>query len=174
MKLWHAPTGRLVSGHVLDVSLKPFERALKDYDSQLYVKWNPRKCGGWGCWEIRRRPNEMRAVYQGSHKGTAYFKLMYVENRDVHHVLDAAFLNYDALRKIQEMDLFRMVKDSGYGSFDELLEVKAKEAKTQQLERADSTLRYAIKNNGSAMRDFLNMVRSGIHPAEVLKSTKWV
>lgn len=174
MKLWHAPPGKIIRGHVLDVSLKPFVRALQDYDKQLYVIWNPHKVKGHGCWEIRRRPNEKRAIYMGSYRGMNFFKVMYVENRDVHHVLDCAFLNYDALRKIREMDVLQAIEDSGYGSFDALLEAKSREAAEREQSKADEALRLAIKDNRSAMRDFFEMVRSGIHPAQVLKSTKWV
>lgn len=174
MKVWHAPVGRLIRGHVLDVSLKPFLRALQDYDKQLYVEWNPRKLGGHGCWEIRRLPNQKTAIHQGTYKGMAFFKLQYLESRVTHHVLDCAFLNYDAIRKVKDMDLFRIIKDSGYDSLDTLLESKANEAKEAQQAKAASNLAYAIKQNKTAMSQFYDMVRSGIHPAQVLNSMKWV
>ena len=56
-----APVGKISQGHVLDVAKGPFERALKDYDPLLYVRWNPKKVRGHGCWEIRRKP-EMKGV----------------------------------------------------------------------------------------------------------------
>jgi hypothetical protein len=174
MKIWHAPPGKLIRGHVLDVQLKPFLRALQDYDKQLYVAWNPKKLKGHGCWEIRRLPNQKTAIYQGTHQGMSFFKLTYIDRRDIHHVLDCAFLNYDVLRKLKEIDTFRLVKDSGYASLDDLLAVKAAEHKEKQQTKAAANLAYAIKQNKSAMSAFLEMVRSGVHPAEVLKSTKWV
>jgi hypothetical protein len=174
MKLWHAAPGKLIRGHVLDVAVKPFERALQDYDKQLYVAWNPSKLQGHGCWEIRRKPTEKRAIYMGSYQGMNFFKVMRVESRDIHHVLDCAFLNYDALRKIREMDIFRLVEESGYSNLDDLLDAKQKTAAERERAQAEENLRYSIRQNKSAMRDFYEMVRSGIHPAEVLKSTKWV
>jgi hypothetical protein len=174
MKLWHAPPGKLIRGHVLDVSLKPFLRALQDYDKQLYVMWNPRKLNGHGCWEIRKLPNQKTAVYQGTHKGMSFFKLTYIDRKDIHHVLDCAFLNYDAIRKIKEMDIDRLVRESGYASLDDLLTAREMEAKAAQRERAAESLKYAIRQNKSAMSTFYEMVRSGIHPAQVLNSTKWV
>lgn len=174
MNLWHAPTGRVLRGHVLDVSLKPFEQALKDHDRQLYVRWNPLKLKGWGCWEIRRLPNQKRAVYMGSHQGAKFFKVMYVEQQDVHHVLDCAFLNYDAIRKIKEMDIFRLVEQSGYGNLNDLLDAKASEAEELKKAKAVENLRLHIRDNRTAMRDIFEAVRSGTHPAQILKSIKWV
>ena len=51
MKLSMDPTGKLIKGHVLDVSIKPFEEAMRFNlnDPYLYVKWNPEKMQGWGC-----------------------------------------------------------------------------------------------------------------------------
>lgn len=173
MNVSHGPVGRLIRGHVLDVSLKPFLRALKDYDKQLYVEWNPKKLKGEGCWEIRRLPTKKRAMYQGSHNGAKYYKLMFVEQGNMSHILDAAFLNYDILRKLQEIDTFRLVERSGYGSLDALLDAKQKEATARQTSAAADRLKYAIKSNKSAMRDFYEMVKSGVNPAEVLTSIKW-
>jgi hypothetical protein len=174
MKLWHAPTGKLVRGNVLDVSLKPFLRALQDYDKQLYVEWNPAKLRGWGCWEIRRLPTQKTAVYQGTHKGMSFFKLIYLESRLTHHVLDCAFLNYDVLNHLKKIDMVEVIKASGYASLDELVEARTKEAKERRLADASANLQYAIKQNKSAMSEFYEMVRSGIHPAQVLNSMKWV
>jgi len=167
MNILHGPVGNLVRGHVLDVSLKPFQRALRDYDPQLYTIWNPRKLKGWGCWEIRRLPNRQAAVYQGSHQGVSFYKLLFIEFDTVHHVLDAAFLNYDAIRKIKEMDTW------GNKNWVSDLEVREEAHREATRTRAREELRYAIKQNRNAARDFYEAVRSGIHPAQVLLSTKW-
>lgn len=169
MKVWHAPVGKLIRGHVLDVSVKPFVKALQDYDKQLYLVWNPHKLKGHGCWEIRRLPNEKRAVFQGEYKGVKFYKLMHVEHKDIHHVLDCAFLNYDAIRKIKEMDVWNLVKASGYDSLDAYIDAKSAEQKEARQSTAAANLAYAIKQNKSAMTYFLEMVRSGMHPAEVIK-----
>lgn len=163
----HGPCGNLVAGHVLDVAVKPFQRALRDIDSQLYVRWNPRKLKGWGCWEIRRLPNEKSAIFMGTHEGAAFYRLQYVEYDLVHHVLDAAFLNYDALRKIKEMDTW------GTSGWVDRLESAEEEHRQRQREKAQEALRYAIKQNKTAMRDFYEMARSGIHPAEVVTAAPW-
>lgn len=168
MIVHHAPVGKLIKGHVLDVAVKPFVRALQDYDKQLYVEWNPRKLRGHGCWEIRRRPNQKTAVYRGTHQGVDFYQLGYVEFNSVHHVLDCAFLNYDAIRKLKSIDAWnnkRWIDD---------LEAREEAFKVSQREKAAEALKYAIKDNKSAMRDFYEMCRSGVNPARIISSTKWV
>jgi hypothetical protein len=167
MKLWHGPIGKVVKGHVLDVSVGPFVRALQDYDKQLYVTWNPNKLRGWGCWEIRRRPNTPCAVYQGSHEGMSFYKLMYVESDLTHHVLDAAFLNYDAIRRIKEMDTW------GNKNWIDSFEQREEEAREQVRRKANEELKYAIRHNKSLARDLREAARSGIHPAQVVSSIPW-
>lgn len=168
MKLWHAPTGKLTRGHVLDVNLKPFVRALKDLDKQLYVTWNPKKLRGWGCWEIRRSPTMKTSIYVGSYQGAKIFQLYSLESRDFNHILDCAFLNYDVIRKLKEMDT--------WSNPDIIRGIEAREQAHLEATQAKAAeqLKYLIKHNKSAMHDFYEMVRSGIHPAQVLNSTKWV
>jgi hypothetical protein len=167
VKVWHPPTGKLIRGHVLDVSRVGFNRALRDLDSQLYTVWNPTKLKGWGCWEIRRRPNRKTAVYRGAHAGVSFYELAYVEYRDVHHVLDCAFLNYDAIRKLKEMDTFN--KNHWIHNMEYLEQKRTDELYEKALEER----KYAIKQHKSAIRDLYEMVRSGIHPGQIVTSTKW-
>jgi hypothetical protein len=70
--IWHAPLGKLIEGHVLDVNKRGFERVLRDLDDRLYVRWNPRKIKGHGCWEIRRAPGVYTAIHQATYQGTDY------------------------------------------------------------------------------------------------------
>lgn len=163
-----APVGKLIEGHVLDVSKKPFLRALKDYDKQLYVKWNPNKLKGWGCWEIRRKPELSTPVYKGSYRGVKFYKYEYKEYQDIHHVLDSAFLNYDLLRKLKEMDTWR----SDHWIND--LEYHEQKVKEKIQSERKKELQYSVKQNRKAIRDMMEMVKSGIHPARILTSTKWV
>lgn len=167
MNILHAPAGKLIKGHVLDVSLKPFQRALRDYDPQLYVRWNPKKLRGHGCWEIRRKPTLKTSVFMGEHAGISYYKLMQVEYNDVHHILDCAFLNYDQLRKLQQMDTW------GKGNFAENYEKREAEYIAAQKQKAREHLKYALKQNGTALRDLYEMVRSGISPAQIITQADW-
>jgi len=167
MKIWHAPVGKLVSGHVLDVNRKPFERALRDLDPHLYVRWNSKKLRGWGCYEIRRKPSQKTAIYQGSHAGVNYMKVQYVEFNDIHHVIDAAFLNYDVIRKLKEMDTWtnkNWVADFEKGEEDYR---DARQAK------ALDHLKDVIRDNRSAMRDLMHMVQSGVSLDSIVQSTNW-
>ena len=41
----YSTLGRLVVGSVNDCDRAGLERALRDFDKQLYLKWNPKKYG---------------------------------------------------------------------------------------------------------------------------------
>ncbi len=167
MSLFHGPTGKTVRGHVLDVALKPFLRALTDLDDKLYVRWNPAKIKGWGCWEIRRKPSMKTPVYMGKHLGVSYYKLMYLDERSTHHVLDCAFLNYDQIRKLKEMDTWS--KSHWIHSMDS----REQDSRLKQEAKAAETLAYAIRQNKSAIRDLYQMVASGESLDDIVKSSKW-
>lgn len=164
MKLWLGPTGRLSAGHVLDVARVPFQRALRDYDSQLYVRWNPAKLRGWGCWEIRRQPAEKSVVETATYKGQTIVRLEYLENDLVHHVLDCAFLNYDQLRKLKDMDTY---KYSSVSAWQDAQESIAKDRKAAQALKARSELKYLSKQIKSEMKDFRDYVASGHSPHQL-------
>lgn len=167
MNIWHKPTGWTIRGHVLDVNVAAFNRALKQYDKQLYTVWNPHKMRGWGCWEIRRLPNQKMVTYQCTHEGNTFFKLEYVETDIIHHVMDCAFLNYDAIRRLKEIDAWNnpnWVAD---------LERREETFRQRELERRQADLKYSIKQNKTVARDFMEAVRSGVTPAQILLSTSW-
>lgn len=158
------PIGRLSTGHVLDVNKKGFEEALRMHDPQLYVKWNPKKLRGWGCWEIRRRPNfKVPVDYSVTHSGDTIFRMEYKENNLLHHVLDCAFLNYDQIRKIKEIDTWtnadHFVHDLDYKERKQQEEVQAK---------AKKELAYAIKQNKKVFEAFRELVQSGHNPARIV------
>lgn len=159
--------GNLVRGDIMDVSVKPFLRALRDLDKNLYVRWNPAKLRGHGCWEIRRLPSMKTSVYQGTHEGADFYRLGYVEYNSVHHVLDCAFLNYDVIRKLKSIDSWDVK------NFADSLERREEEMREIEREKAKEALKYAIKQNKSAARDFYEMVKSGVNPAQILTSINW-
>jgi hypothetical protein len=167
-KLWVAPTGGLTTGHVLDVAKAPFERALRDYDSQLYVRWNPRKVRGWGCWEIRRRPNRKSVKEIVNFKGASIVVIDYVETDFGSSILDAAFLNYDQLRKLQAMDTW--AQKTGLGFVDSM-ERKEQEHREAVKAKQQADLKYAAGQMRTAVRDFKDMLQSGLNPAEI--ATHW-
>lgn len=168
MRFSTGPTGKIIQGTVLDVSLKPFERTLRDYDSQLYVVWNPNKLKGHGCWELRRRP-EKKVITEVVDCGNySIARLEYKENNFINHVLDAAYLNYDMLNKIKKMDMW-----TNKDHFMHNLE--AGEAERQQAikDKAKAELKYALRYNRKGLREMMDLVNSGVNPAEILTSIKW-
>lgn len=160
------PTGAVSRGHVLDVNPRAFTEALKEIDPLLYVKWNPKQVKGWGCWEIRRAPELKTAVYQGTHNGVSFVELKPIEFNTVNLILRCEFLNYDALRKLKEMDTWSY-GGRGQGWLDAFEKGNAA-AKEQQLAKADEELKYNLRQEKRATKDLYELVASGINPAQAL------
>lgn len=159
-KIWIGPTGAVTKGHVLDVAIKPFVRALKAHDAQLYVKWNPRKLAGHGCWEIRRKPESTTIVDFAEFEGNTYVNVGYWENNIISHVLDVAFLNYDQIRKIKRMDTFAVGPKQWAADF-EYAEKKAEEARVA---KRNSNTSYAAKHFDKEIKEFQDYVLAGGNP----------
>lgn len=170
-KLFLAPTGRLSTGHVLDVNQKSFEETLQFYDKQLYTKWNPKKLGGWGCWEIRRKADTKSVAEIVQFQDMNILKIDYVDFNDIHHVLDCAFLNYDALNKLKSMDAF-LNKDHWAHDLNNL-DAREKAHETKVAAKAKQEKIYEIRQHKAAMRHFMNLVRDGHHPGQILSQIKW-
>ncbi len=184
MMLQTAPTGKLNQGTVLDCSVKPFERMLKAYDSQLYVVWNQKKLKGWGTWEVRWRP-ELKSVRQSEHpeylqtgalrppvQGDIYefegFTIVYPkyhENKFNNHVMDVPYLNYSVLTKIKQMDLWAK-EELGYKAKKLTQELDYGEAKYMEKveDNAIKELDYNLKQHKSEIRWFREYVNSGQNP----------
>ena len=162
------PTGTVVKGHVLDVNYKAFDRALKLYDPQLYLKWNPKKCRKYGCWEIRRKPDEKTLkpadVYQFEGYTISWPK--YHEMSMVNHVLDAAFLNYSILGKLKAMDMWTH-KETGYKGKDLTKTLDYKEAKyLDKIEdQSLAELKYNLKQIRSELGGYKDFIAHGGNPA---------
>lgn len=164
MKIVTNPTGNTIRGHVLDVSVDPLEQALRDYDPQLYVKWNPKKLKGWGCWEVRRKPESMVVTSSDVHDLGDYSisTPRYKELDVVNHVMDVPYLNYLILKKIHRMDIWALshrgknfVKDAEYAEakYDEKLD-----------EKSAKELEYNLKQMKHEIRYFREYVLSGGNP----------
>jgi hypothetical protein len=163
VKLWCGPAGQLITGHVLDVSRRGFERVLRDYDHQLYVKWNPKKLRGEGCWEIRRRPNTKSVANVVEAGGNTFVCIDYVEYDIVNHVMDCAFLNYDQMRKLKSMD----TSVHGYNNWVSDLEHWEKKEQERQAVAAAEARDYAAKQYKTQIKEFKEMVNSGFNPAHI-------
>ena len=154
------PTGSIIKGHVLDVNKKSFTEALRAYDPLLYVKWNPRKLGRHGCWEIRRKPECTTAVDYTEYEGITIFKVDYQEYDLINHVLDCAFLNYDQLRKIKSIDTFAVGPKNWLDNLDRS-EATVKAAREEAALKARS---YASKHFKAEIGAFKEHVLSGGNP----------
>jgi hypothetical protein len=164
MKIKTGATGRLIEGHVLDVAKTPFEEKLRDYDSLLYVKWNAAKYKGWGCWEVRRRPATKQIVDYAEYESNLYLRLEYREVDFVNHVLDAPYLNYQIIEKIQSMDTWKQghwIRDIDYteAKFNEEHEAKVKREMT-----------YSMKQHKKELRDFREYILSGHNPYRIAEA----
>lgn len=157
------PVGKLIEGHVLDVSKTALTRALRDYDKQLYIKWNPKKLRGWGCWEVRRKPEKKTALYHSTHEGVDYYSLEYYELGIISHIMDAAFLNYDLLRKLKEMDTWQ-VKD-----WVSELEYRERQYFINKHEKDLKDTKYNLLQERSMIRDFRAAILSGTNPANLAR-----
>jgi hypothetical protein len=161
------PTGNLIQGHVLDVDRKAFEQAMRFTlnDNQLYTKWNPSKLGGWGCWEIRRRPDFNSALDVSEFEGNVIFKIGPKEYDLVHHVLDCAFLNYDAIRRLKEIDTWQY-GNAGAGLEDEI-ERRTRTRREREKEQAKKELSYMARYYRTEIRGFMEAIRSGVNPHSI-------
>lgn len=158
------PTGSLIKGHVLDVNQKHFNEALQFYDKQLYTKWSPKKCGGWGAWEIRRRPDFNSALDIAEFEGNLIFVVGPKEYDMVHQIMDCAFLNYDQLRKLKEIDTWQYGNSSQYQDEVER-RTRARQEKEQEIARKERT--YMTQHYRAEIKAFRQMVLDGTNPAAI-------
>lgn len=166
-KVWLGPVGAVSQGHVLDCAKAPLEQALRDYDSLLYIRWNPRKLKGHGCWEIRRKPEVKTLKHTDlcTYRGATIAFPKYHEIDLVNHVLDVAFLNYTVLNKIKSMDAWNM-KDMGDKGKNFVKQAEYLEGK--YLEKVEDNalkeLDYNLKQEKSRIHDFREYLLSGGDP----------
>lgn len=162
------PTGNVVRGDVLDVNKSALERVLKDYDTLLYVKWNPKKFKGWGCWEIRRHPNEKTVADFAEYADATYVKIDYVEVDLVHHVKDLAFLDYSVLTWIKNADVWKQANYGGKAAqvsqWVNNLEAAEAAHKEQVMAKQRKELVYSMMQARSAIRDWKDRINSGVNP----------
>lgn len=166
-KIWVGPVGKVVKGHVLDVNVKAFGQALKELDKRLYVRWNPEKIKNHGCWEIRISPSKPVALHMGTWQGTDFYSLEYIEQNTIHHILDCAFLNYDALRKLKEMDT------ANPKHFIHSLEYDEQVRTNERYQRARDERTYAIKQNRTAIKELYERARSGENLHKIVGESNW-
>lgn len=172
MKVWVSPTGNIIRGHVLDTAVGPLVERLRDYDPLLYVRWNSKKLRGWGCWEVRRKP-ELKSVKDADiivYQKHTIVCPKYHELDLINHVMDVPFLNYSIFEKLKKMDMWNQ-KDMGdrgqnFGKEAEYLQGKYEEKIEDQALREKE---YNIKQHKSLIREFKEYVLSGHDPYEIAR-----
>lgn len=168
--MWVKPTGSIIKGHVFDCAVGPLQQALREHDAQLYVTWNSRKLHGWGCWEVRRKPElkTIRASDVVTFKGITIAEPKYHELNVVNHVMDVPFLNYSVVSRIKEMDTWNKEqfghKGKNFGKEAEYLEAKYDEAID---EKSMKERDYNLKQLKSEIRDLKEYILSGGNPARI-------
>lgn len=160
------PTGRLIVGNTLDCNKNYVERCLKFYDKQLYLKWNPKKRGGWGMWEVRRKPEFLTHVFQGTFNGSKLYTAEYVEMDIVNHVLDVEVLHENILGKIKSMDSW------GTSNYIDGLDYAAAKHKEQEQKKAREEMRYNAKQHKREWKEFAALVAQGVNPSHILKGMR--
>lgn len=166
MSILMGPTGNVIRGHVLDVNEAKFNEALRFHDKQLYTKWNPTKLGGHGCWEIRRRPEFNSALDVCEFEGNLIFNVGPKEFDLVHHVLDCAYLNYDAIRKLREIDCWQYGDSAQY---QEEVRRRTRDRREREKELQQKELRAMTRYFRKEIRGFMEAIRGGANPYEIAK-----
>jgi hypothetical protein len=174
MKLEVGATGKLVQGSIFDEPKAAFERKLRRYDALLYVRWNPLKRQGMGCWEVRRRPEKKSFVHMATHAGANIFLLQYKEADLVHHVLDADVLDDRIMLRLWASDLDRVVpRHVGEDPLAYMQRVHA-EMDYRQIKREqrmqdamDQDQKLMAREQRTAARDMMNLILSGWNPARI-------
>jgi hypothetical protein len=156
--------GKLCKGHVLDVNPKSFQKALQAYDKQLYIVWNPKKLKGNGCWEIRRKPEFNSALDIVELDGVNIVKVGPYENNLVHCIMDCAFLNYDQIRKLKEMDTWQYGNATQY---QDLVERKSRDRQEADKEAGMRRRRDAAKTFKAQIRALKQFILDGGNPHEI-------
>lgn len=165
------PTGKLIRGHVLDVNKTSLEQALRRYEPRLYLHWNPLKRGGWGCYELRLRPEKKYAVPYGPFMGGQLYVAEYHEIEGEAHVRDVDVLSYDLVKWVSEADTWKY-----FGGADEhkkrmqqilLFEKREAERKQAEQDKAREDLMYNMMQHKTMIRQYKDLILSGVNPAAI-------
>lgn len=163
MKIQISNLGNTVQGNLFDCSKRLFIRDLKNYDKELYLKWNPKKLDGLGIWEVWRNPTKKTAIDHGEFMGGRLYTLEYKPNNFEHHVKDLDFLSYDFMNDLRKMDMWadKHYLDKLDNAYDDI-EEKAELAE-------EESIKYAIKHNKKLFKEMHEYTKSGINPLDFFR-----
>lgn len=172
------PTGSVVRGDVLDVSKAGLEAALKAYDPQLYLKWNPKKLGGHGVWEVRRAPEEKSAIFHGEFNGGELYSIEEFEVDMIAHIMDVPYLNYSVVERLKSMDQWaksgmRHRKDTERASsYVSAAVQQEKVIKAKEEQAALDDAYYGMKQEKRALKELREVILRGENPNNLARFWK--
>lgn len=172
------PTGHIVHGNLFDVKKESLERLVRSYEPRLYIKWNPKKRGGYGCYELRLRPEKKYAVPYGDFMGGKLFVAEEHEIEGEAHVYDLPVLSYSLLQKLRDGDTWRIfgrpddtvAHQARKDQFIKELEQRERQAREDEERRLREEAIYHFTQYKSAIGDFRESILSGWNPAEMAKA----
>ena len=174
MKIEVGPTGSTVQGDVLDVNVQTLERYVKEIDSQLYFKWNPKKLLGYGTWELRRKPAAKSIIEKVTYKGETYCLLDYKENNWENHIWDLPRLDYSLLDRLRAADQW---SQSNYdpdrpirlSRHNQAMINREFEVKDEAKAKARADMVYQLLQDKALIKRFKDDVKSGANPANIAR-----
>lgn len=166
---------------MLDCARAPLLATLKRYDPFLYLKWNPKKRGGKGVWELRRAP-EVKSVaisvpsdrhsvksIQGDIYDLGPYSIVvpkYHEYDIENHIKDFECLGYHILGWLDQHDTWK------YGFRGKYLTKEADYNEAKYMERideqADADRQYMAKQHKTLINDFREFILAGGNPYRIV------
>lgn len=168
------PTGALVQGTIYDCKKSSLENAIKSYDPLLYIKWNPTKNYGMGCWELRRRPEKKSVKQSFAIEGVTYHHLDYVELDLVNHIFDLPILSYSVIERIKKADVWAKADYDGTNlqkvtTLLDKIEEKRLALQAAHKEKNMADTMYAMKQFDSQLEVYRQAILDGQNPADLVK-----
>jgi len=173
MNIEVGPTGSLVQGHLFDTDKVELERQLKRYDEQLYLKWDATRYGGYGTWQLRRRPKYKSIVDSTQLGGCGIHRLEYKEIDIENHVWDLPALSDSLLDRVKACDIWDQTDYQGKShrieEFTATMEQRFFDHKHETQQKQHTDMMYGIMQDRAVMKDFQERIVSGVDPRHLLR-----
>ncbi len=174
MKIEVGPTGNLIKGDVLDVSVRGLTEALQFYDPLLYLKWEPKKRDGQGMWTLRRKPEFKVLTYHGEFEGKQLYTLEYKEMDLENHVFNLPSLNYKLLDRVRKADVwvradYDRSNQRKVQAWTKKLDEDEELYKTEMEQKIHKEAMYNMMQHRSALKEYKEAILSGTNPAHLAR-----
>lgn len=154
--------GELIEGHVLDCRKKWLEQKLKDFDKDLYLKWNGKSAKGRGKWELRLR-NTKYKICQGALNGLPLYTLDYLESHSF-LMFDMNYLGLPVYDRIRSWTDVRDLKSP----ISKIYEEKEFEIKDRANKKAMEDFKYNVKQTENVWDYFMQKIARGENPGPMI------